>query len=171
MSYYQNKSIYLAGAMTARTDGGVRWRRTITPFLKKVGFSEVNDPTINEKQWFQLVYDYHCDSFKQLKVKDRRGYRNLMEIIRQHDEALIHKSDVILFYLDNAVFKSDGTLLELDYAKRLTQKGNHKEIMVVLRVPWAKVFGWSFSTIQEYSEEKGNLFYNLTDLKEYMRNR
>ncbi len=163
------KSVYLAGAMTKRRDGGVRWRKSITPLLKKYGVKEVNDPTINEKKWFDMVYDYKCQSFYELKTKNRRGYRTLMNVIRKHDEALIDSSDAIIFYLDAPAFQSDGTLLELNYVRDLLLKGIKKDIYVVLRVPWIKVFGWSFAVIQEYAEDRGKLFYNLTDFKAYIK--
>lgn len=163
------KSVYLAGGMAKRRDGGVRWRKSITKTLKRNGYDEINDPTINEKQWFQIVTDHGFKTFAEMKAKDHAGYRLLMNVIRKHDEALIDASDEVIFYIDNAALQSDGTLLELDYTARLLKKGTKKEIYVVLRVPWMKLPSWSYATIQEYAAEHDRIFYNLTDLKAYIK--
>lgn len=161
---YQGKSIYLAGSMTARKDRGTRWRRAITPYLKRVGFTDIYDPTIEESKYLDFLKENHCETFHELKIKNRSAYSMLMKLVEEHDLVLIGKSTHVLVYLDPPAFKSDGTVRELAEAT-----GLKKEIFVVLKYPWFKVWGWTYRRCNEI-DKLGKLFYNFKDLREYIKN-
>lgn len=160
---YMGKSIYLAGSMSARRDRGIRWRRQITPFLKRLGFSEIFDPTVEEGKYSDFLSSNGCETFHELKAKNRDAYSTLMRLVEEHDLMLIGKATHTLVYLDPPAFKSDGTIRELAEAVTL-----NKEILIVLTVPWVRVFGWTYRRCHEI-DKKGMLFYNFRDLREYMR--
>lgn len=163
------KSIYLAGAITARRDKGVRWRRVITPFLKKYGYDVINDPTINEQQWYDMLPSYGAMSFKELKASNKQGFAELVKKIRSYDVDLIKGSDAILFYFDRASFKSDGTMLELEEVRRLAKGGISKEVYAIMRCPWSEVPGWTFCTIYHYINTKNHVFYTMSDFRVFIK--
>ena len=156
--------IYLAGAMTMKRDLGRTWRKNITPFLVRLGF-EIEDPTVFEAEiWKPLMEDHACDSMRELKVKNPKAHADIMKLIEEHDIARLASCDVILFLIDPAVFKSDGTISELRVACDM-----NKDCVFLLKMPWAKVWSWTAWRMRRFGDERGKLFYTWADLKAYMK--
>ena len=149
--------------MSARRDRGVRWRRAITPFLKRQGF-DIFDPTVEESRYLDFLKDNQCEDFHELKVKNADAYALLMEMVENHDLELVQKASHVLFYFDPPAFRSDGTIIEF---LRATEWG--KEIFVVLNIPKVKIPGWTFRRIERLVKPKGRLFYSFTDLRVFLK--
>ena len=162
--------IYLAGAMTAKRDLGRTWRKNITPFLKRLGF-EIEDPTIFEAEiWKPIIEAHGCHTMKELKLKAPDVHADVMKQIEHLDIQRMLSCDVVLFLIDAAVFKSDGTIGEI--MKDMPVEGTPLvEPIFILKTPWHKVWSWTAWRMRRWGEQQHRLFYNWPDFKVYMKER
>ena len=123
--------IYLAGAMDLSPDGGIGWRRQISPMLWDVGLETFN-PCVEGDGFLARILDWQEFSFEkwnQLKIDDYESWADASEEVADLEMNALINSDGLLVYYDNyARTKSDGTPGEITIAR-------------LVRLPTAIVFG------------------------------
>ena len=152
------KTVYLAGAMSAKRNLGATWRKNIREFLTKRKWT-VYDPCVEESKYIDIISKKGHTSIRELKIADRKGYADLMKLIERNDLKLVDKSQIVVVLVDHALFKSDGTILEIAYAVK-----KNKQIYALMKMPWIKVPGWTFRRLVNNCR----IFYNWDDLKAYI---
>jgi nucleoside 2-deoxyribosyltransferase len=108
---------YLCGPMDRAKDGGIDWRRNITPFLQNLGVV-ILDPT--DKPIDIGLEDIENRQYRK-ELKQAGNYDALSEQIRTLrvvDLRMIDISDFIIVYLNNDIV-SCGTYEELFWANRM----------------------------------------------------
>ena len=120
MGYLQGKTCYLTGPITAASDDGIVWRKTVTPSLEALGVI-VDDPTVKtanglgevkaDKQMFK-------DLLEQKKFKE---CKELFWPVCRKDLRSVDRSDFLVFYY-NPLIPMFGTIDELVTASRLQKK-------------------------------------------------
>ena len=156
------KTAYLAGAMSKRKDFGARWRKIITPWLLGRGYEPYN-PVLHEGQWTKIATDGGYSSIQECKELDHELYSVLGKSIEETDVKMALDADIDIFYIDDHVFMSDGTLRELyccwdDFTKR-------DSIYVVLTIPWKRVPCFSFWRFYDIMKNHDHVYSSLEDLK------
>jgi len=158
------QSVYLAGAMTARKDFGTTWRRMLAPKLKDIGY-KVKDPTVFEKDiWTPLMKDYDAKSMKELSFISKESFSDIMKLIEEHDLHSIKYSDIVVFYLDKAAFRSDGTIHEIKYASDIG-----KRMVFIVKVSWSEIPSWCRWRVYRYGIEKGRYFNTFKSAVQYIK--
>jgi len=157
MHRLKGSRVYLAGPMDrAFKDGGVTWRKELTPFLVNLGIT-VLDPT-NKKIDLGLETIENRDYRKTLK--ENKQYDLLSEqvkTLRRVDLRQVDISDFVIVNLDIDIVMS-GTAEEIFWANRLKHP-------VILMCPQGKdaIFDWLYGTLDH------NLFFeNWEDIKKYI---
>lgn len=118
----KNNMVYLCGSMDRAPDGGIGWRRDLTPFLKNYLGCAVLDPSNkpvddedllsiekpgSRKMREKLLDDGEFDKFSQQIKK-----------IRVLDLRLVDVSDFLITYINNDI-SSCGTMEEMYWANRM----------------------------------------------------
>lgn len=107
-------NVYLAGAMEKAPDGGVKWRRKATKLLKKYRVN-VFDPTFEEDKVLSELCNTDLTSLRKMD-KSSHAFKRVATAIWGRDMYMIAKTQILLVYLDEAVFQSSGTLCEMSHA-------------------------------------------------------
>jgi hypothetical protein len=132
--------VYLAGAMDKVSDGGVGWRRNITPYLQQMGIivlDPCNKPT-------RLASEEMAQRQKRQAAKARGDYeyvRNEIKEIRQTDLRLVDIADFLIIHIDMESHPC-GTFEELFWANR--QK---KPILLWIPAGKASCPDWLFGVL------------------------
>ena len=141
---------------------GARWRKMITPWLIDRGYEPYN-PVVHEAEWTKLATDGGYSSIPECKELDHELYSYIGEQIERMDVKMALESTIDVFYIDDPVFLSDGTLRELyacydDFTKR-------DKIYVILTIPWKRVPCFSFWRFYKIMKEFGHVYHSLEDFK------
>jgi hypothetical protein len=156
MEKLKGSSVYLCGPMDKAKDGGVGWRRQITPFLKNLGI-KVFDPC-----------DKHIDIG--LENVENRQYRDNLKTTGQYEQLSLEVhtlrmvdlrmcdySDFIIVNLDLDIL-SCGTYEEIFWSNRLKRP-------IIIHCPQGKneIPDWLFGTLDH------RLFFdNWEDIRKYI---
>ena len=108
---------YLAGAMDRVSDGGVGWRRKITPHLQKMDII-VLDPS-NKPIDIGIEDDAHRQERRRRKLMgDYEQLAKEMKLLRVIDLRMVDNSDFLIVNLDTDVHAC-GTYEEIFWANRM----------------------------------------------------
>jgi hypothetical protein len=131
--------VYLAGPIDHADDDGVGWRKSIAPYLNKMGLT-ILDPTnkpISQCKWNEIGDEKdHIKRLVALKRWDE--LRNLAKEIVLVDLRMVEVADFMICYIDKDVHLC-GTYDELFEALRrrkptlIVHKGGKKEMSMWLR--------------------------------------
>lgn len=153
------RTIYLAGSMSAKKNMGAGWRKHMSKYLEKFGVV-VKNPCTNMHVWFDRVRENGYNSFFLYKEMARFGYAKLMSDIEKEDIGMIDESTDIIFYVDEKLFQSDGTIYELEHAFR-----TKKSMWFIVLMPLSDIPPWSFRRIIEYGYTNKRLFHGVSDFR------
>jgi len=116
---------YLSGSMDEAQDGGVRWRKIVTPKLHELGVG-VFDPC--DKATQHIEDSHFREDIQALKNKgDFNEVRNRMKPIVGEDYRCVHLSSFLYLYIDKTIFMF-GTPCEVTWAVQ-----QRKPIIVVCK--------------------------------------
>jgi len=150
--------VYLAGPIQSVADGGVNWRREITPFLQSLGI-EALDPTVYEAAELgnpTSVKDMINDS---IKNEDWAEFDRVVDLLINRDIRLVHEADFVIAVVDpNA--KSAGTISEI------WESVEHANIPVYAVCPNPKL-EWSYWLLRTV-RRNGQVFESWSALKDYL---
>lgn len=147
---------YLVGAMDRVADGGITWRKKITPVLENFGV-KIIDPCdkpidgIKEDQETRWWIDYYKETGQYSKIKDK------FSIIRNADLRCVDISDFIVAHIDLNVHAC-GTYEEIVTANR--QK---KPVLVWCEQGKKAAPNWLFFMLPHE-----HIFSSLYDLVDYL---
>jgi len=149
--------VYLVGPMDRAPDGGVQWRRELTPFLEERGIV-VCDPT--NKPIGTGREDIEDRAFRQ-QLKDEDRYDELAEkihLLRIIDLGMVDRSSFIICNLDNDI-STCGTYEEMFWANRLKNP-----VLIMSKQGKDVVPDWLFGVFPHQ-----HIFGDWESLKEYVR--
>ena len=119
MNRLKDARAYLAGPMDRCPNGGVQWRKDITPFLKSLGCF-VFDPTDKPMQ-IAIEDEEHKDERKEWKEQNSlRSFDKIaeaMKVIRNVDLRMVDVSDFLIVNWDMNI-QMCGTMEEVFLANR-----------------------------------------------------
>jgi hypothetical protein len=145
---------YLSGAIDKAEDNGIGWRKTITPFLLRLGIV-VLDPCDKPIDGY---FKEKKDLFDQLKRELRFDDLNTeVRKIRTLDLRMVDISDFLITYINNDI-QSCGTWEEIGLANR--QK---KPVLMICQQGKENVPGWVWGMLPHQ-----HIFGTWYDLKKYV---
>lgn len=150
--------VYLAGSIQASPDGGVDWRRWLTPILMKMGF-EVLDPTIYESKELGDPPSVKGMISKCIEDEDWERFDHLVDLLQDRDVRLVHEADFVLALIDPTKY-SAGTTSEVWEAVR------HANIPVYAfsNEPKSRWSYWELRTVRRH----GKVFHDWTDILRFL---
>jgi hypothetical protein len=152
----KNSQTYLVGAMDRVHDGGVTWRKEITPILENLGVVVI-DPcmkpvsTVIENDETRWWIDYYKETGQYEKIRKNFG------IIRSADLRCVDVSDFIIAYIDLDTHAC-GTYEEIVTANR--QK---KPVLIWCKQGKNKAPNWLFFMLPHE-----HIFDSFDDLMSYL---
>ncbi len=148
---------YLAGCMDRADDGGVGWRRDITPYLQELGVI-VMDPT--NKPIDIGVEDIenrkYRESLKRLGLYEKLASQ--MKEVRRVDLRMIDVSDFMIAYLDLDILTC-GTWEEIFWANRMK-----RPVLVVCKQGKVCIPDWMFAVLPHE-----HMFDGISEALSYLR--
>jgi hypothetical protein len=135
MNYLKDRRVYLSGAIDHSPDGGVGWRKAITPKLLELGL-QVYDPTQDPKQT-------KASSCHQLLAEEK--YDEATAVIKsfvRKDLALVDRSDIIIAKISLGITMT-GTVDEIITSTRM----GHKPTLLFCNEGKKKIPAWYFGII------------------------
>jgi len=149
---------YLCGSIQASDDGGVTWRRTITPLLEKLGIVAL-DPTIYEAAELGDP-DSVKDTIDGCRDKgDYDRFDHLVDLLIDRDVRLVHEANMLVGYYDPKK-QSAGTICEIWEAVMAVK-------IPVYIVTYAPVKEWSY-WLHRVIRRHGKIFTSWTELLEFL---
>lgn len=149
-----NTRAYLIGAMDRVKDGGVNWRKRITPKLSELGIKVLdpckkllnNSTEEDSRHWIE----YYKETKQYSKIRDKFG------IIRRSDLRCVDVSDFVIAHIDISVHAC-GSYEEITTANRqkkpvliwCEQGKQHAPNWLFFMLPHEHIFG-SMEEIVEY---------------------
>mgnify|MGYP003344885898 CR=1 FL=1 len=133
----KNTTTYLVGAMDRVPDGGISWRRKITPYIQNFGVKIINpcDKPIygvkedDETRWW---IDYYKETKQYDKIKSKFSY------IRNADLRCVDVSDFIIAHIDLNVHACGS------YEEIVTANRQKKPVLVWCEQGKSKAPNWLF---------------------------
>ena len=108
----RKEAIYLSGAIDHAPDRGVGWRQEVKPKLQMAGYSVI-DPTegVDHELGRFLGWDlFSLEAWLELSTGNPRLYRQACRFLRERDERLLARANIVLVRLDE--YAGDGTRSE-----------------------------------------------------------
>jgi hypothetical protein len=157
MNRLKGSIAYLSGPIDASIDGGVGWRREITPQLKELGIL-ILDPTNKPTNDFIEDPNIHIE-LQQLKLAGQWDKVNeIMKPIRNFDLRCCDKADFLIVYLDLSITMC-GTFEEIFSANQ-----SKKPVLIYCKQGKQAVPNWLFGTVPP-----GHIFQTMEDLVGHIR--
>lgn len=121
MSSRKVKQVYLAGAIERAPDGGIGWRKEITPTLKRMGFKVFNpcietDGLLAKKLGWKK---FAIEKWRDLKENNPTKFTEIGKWIVDQDLIAVDNSDIMIVYFDKYVTMGAGTYGEITVARYL----------------------------------------------------
>lgn len=162
----KKQTIYLAGGMENRKDGGHKWRSMITPKLNELGFNVYNpcleEEEILEKNNFESSKDIQEIS-KAYHIEQLKSFGR--DIIKKDLDAL-RKCDLMIVYYDESVNMGSGTISEMTVAQYMNMfEGKKMWVGVIKKVSFASIPTWTIGCIDEWFDTIDSLIQNLKEKK------
>jgi nucleoside 2-deoxyribosyltransferase len=132
--------IYEAGPIDASLDGGVSWRRELTPELQKMGCI-ILDPTDKPTDDFKEDENIHKHF---AKLKSEGKYKQLHDEgrqIRNFDLRCCDKADIIIAFIDTSITMC-GTYEEIFNANQ-----SKKPVLIFCKQGKEKIPNWIYWTV------------------------
>lgn len=146
MNKLHGMMVYLSGPMDAAHDGGVGWRKKLTPELHKLGMGVLDPCSKPTKEFGTEEGAVVRASIRQLKNEGKFAEaKQIVKKIVQYDLRMVDIASVIIAYIDPTIHMC-GTYDEIFFAK-----GQNKPIIVVCERGISEIPNWLF----------GRLDYNL----------
>lgn len=152
------RRVYLAGSIQASGDGGVEWRRWITPILMKMGF-EVLDPTIYESRELGDPPSVKAMITETIVGEEWERFDHLVDLLQDRDIRLVHDSDFVIALIDPKKY-SAGTTSEVWEAVRHA----HVPVYAMSFSPKTDWSYWELRTVRRH----GRPFHTWTDLLRFL---
>jgi hypothetical protein len=149
---------YLAGSIQASSDGGVAWRRTITPLLEKLGIVAL-DPTIYEAKELGNPESVKETISECVAAENWERFDHLVDLLIDRDKRLVEEANMVVAYYEPSK-QSAGTISEIWHA------------VIVTGIP---VYVVSYSPLKEWSywllrviRRHGRIFSSWTELVDFL---
>ena len=130
--------VYLAGAIEHTLDGGVTWRKDITPDLLVAGFDVLNPCITTDGIVAKILgWDHFSfDKWKAIKNNDPKKYKEATREVVSADIQAVQSCEHILVYFDEYAETSTGTHGEMTLARACNKNIVVLKIGAVYISPW-----------------------------------
>ena len=156
MNKLKNATCYLCGAMDRVDDGGVEWRREISPKLKDMGLG-VLDPCNKPTDFAPEDGNFRDKIIELKKQKDYNEIKARMKDIVAIDLRMVDLAHFVIMYIDLNVHMCGS------YHEAFLAVSQKKPVLVVCKQGKPKIPNWMFGVIPHQ-----HMFDNWSLLLEYL---
>ena len=156
MNRLKNTLCYLCGAMDRVPDGGVQWRRAVTPLLKNIGIG-VLDPSDKPTDFAQEDESFREDIIVAKNNADFDGVKNSMRDIAAIDLRMVDIAHFVIMHMDIDVHMCGS------YHEAFVAIQQKKPLLIVCEQGKHNIPNWMFGVMPHQ-----HMFSTWPDLIQYL---